>query len=59
MIPESRWNRRPSEAEPAWERPYVHGIILGEGRNRSRRRINYTTIFCAALLILYVLCWIF
>ena len=38
--------RRPSEAEPAWERPY----IPAQTRRRARSCINYTTIF-----ILFVL----
>jgi hypothetical protein len=56
---EPHWNRRPSEAEPAWERPYVDADILCEGQNRSRRRINGTTIFCAITLILWALAIIF
>jgi hypothetical protein len=56
---EPHWNRRPSESEPAWERPYVHANILGEGRNRSPRRINGTTIFCAITLLGWLLAMIF
>lgn len=31
--------------------------VLGEVRNRSRRRINRTTVLCVATAILYALCW--
>ena len=60
MNAEPHWNRRPSDSDPAWEQPYIFGNILPDSKlpHKSRRRINYTTVFCAALLVLYALCWI-
>lgn len=38
---------------------YDHANILGEGANKSCRRMNYTSIFCIVTLILGALCMIF
>ena len=38
---------------------YPHANILDGGANRSRRRINGTTIFFAVTIALYLLCMCF
>ena len=48
--------RRPHEAEPVWERPYVHANILGPSKNVSHR-INYTTVAAIITAIIYALGW--
>ena len=41
------------------DRDYNLAGILGPSANRSRRRVNYTTIFCAIVLFLWALAMIF
>ena len=49
--------RRPSEAEPAWDRPYVHANVLGASRNVSHR-LNYSTWACGFLLFIWMLAFV-
>ena len=39
--------------------PYSLANVLGAGANKSRKRLNYTTIFCAIALIFSALVMIF
>jgi hypothetical protein len=60
---QAAWLKKP-DPDPLFDRsrekqPYVHANILGPSANRSRRRINYTTIFCAFVLFLWILEMIF
>ena len=50
--------RRPHEAEPAWDRPYVHANILGPSKNVSHRRLNYTTWACGFLLFIWLVAFV-
>ena len=45
--------------QPAPDRDYPHTYALGASANRSRKRINNTTIFCAITLILWILAMCF
>ena len=45
--------RRRPEAEPAWERPYIHANVLGPSKNVSHR-INYTTWATGLILFIWL-----
>ena len=41
------------------DRDYPLANVLGAGANKSRKRLNYTTIFCAIALLFSALVMIF
>ena len=47
----------PPSGLPARDFPLAN--VLGAGANRSRKRLNYTTIFCAITLIAWALAMCF
>lgn len=53
MFNNARWRQglQPEDIEHDGQ-PFRLANVLGEGANRSHRRINYTTIFTVAFLIL-------
>lgn len=51
-IKDPNWQHRPSDADPAWERPYPRANDLREGCNRSRRRINRINLVCGVGIVL-------
>ena len=40
-------------------RDYPHTYVMGAQANRSRKRINYTSVFCAFVFVLWALAMIF
>ena len=60
---QAAWQQRNEDIDPEfadWQsvNDYPYESILNPRPNRSHRRINYTTLFCAITAALYLLCWL-
>jgi hypothetical protein len=40
------------------DHPYVHANVLGPSTNTYTRRLNYSTIFCVAVLVVAFFGWL-
>ena len=58
MNPLNRARIQPEVDYPEVSKDYPHCNVLGEGPNRSRKRLNYTTIAAIITAVIYGLSWL-
>ena len=57
-IKQAAWLKRPEVDYPEVSKDYPYCNVLGPSTNKSRRRLNNTTVFLLITVVLYGLSWL-